>query len=59
MERPHNSAESGKVELRILVRPDLYRAFMRCVWILVNEEGLTPLEAQEALVEEILRKRGC
>lgn len=46
-------------ELRIHVRSDLYRAFRRCVWITVNETGMTPLEVQNMLIEELLKMRGC
>ena len=52
---PH--VESAKMLLH--VRPDLYRACMRCVWMLVHEKGLTPVEAQNLLIEEFLRHHGC
>jgi len=57
---PEEQAHAGHVVPMIVhVRPDLYRAFMRCVWMLVHEEGLSPLEAQNILIEDFLRQNGC
>ncbi len=46
-------------ELKIHVRADLYRAFRRCVWMTINETGMTPLEVHNMLIEELLRMREC
>ncbi len=46
-------------EMLLHVRPDLYRACMRCIWMLIHEKGLTPVEAQNCLIEEFLRHHGC
>ncbi len=57
---PEEQTRAGHVvSMMVHVRPDLYRAFMRCVWMLVHEEGLSPLEAQNILIEDFLRQNGC
>ncbi len=55
----HELSVEDSVPMIVHVRPDLYRAFMRCVWMLIYEEGMSPLEAQNRLVEEFLRHHGC
>ncbi len=55
----HELSVEDSVPMIVHVRPDLYRAFMRCVWMLVYEEGMSPLDAQNRLVEEFLRYHGC
>ncbi len=51
--------DAQSVAMTVHVRPDLYRAFMRCVWMLIHEEGLSPLEAQNTLIESFLRHHQC
>ena len=51
--------KEDKEELAIIVRADLARAFRRCVWIGVNETGLSPYEVQNKLIEDLLRLHGC
>ena len=51
--------EHEAVPMMVHVRPDLYRAFMRCVWMLIHEEGMSPLDAQNTLIEDFLRHHGC
>ena len=53
------ACDKDVIPMIIHVRPDLYRAFMRCVWMLIHEEGMSPLEAQNALIEDFLRHHGC
>ncbi len=48
-----------KEEVTIILRSDLARAFRRCIWIGVNETGLSPYEVQNMLIEELLRLNGC
>ncbi len=48
-----------KEEVTIVLRADLARAFRRCIWIGVNETGLSPYEVQNMLIEELLRQNGC
>ncbi len=52
-------AEEDTEVLVIHVRPDLYRAFRRCVWMTVHETGMTPLEVHNMLIEELLKSRRC
>ncbi len=52
--------ETGETEiLTIHVRPDLYRAFRRCVWMTVHETGRSIVEIHNEMIEELLRNRSC
>ncbi len=51
--------EEGLQELTIHIRPDLYRAFRRCVWMTIHETGLSPTEVHNMLIEELLKSQGC
>ena len=46
-------------ELKLKIHPDLYRAFQRCTWILVNESGRNQIDVMNEMVEDFLRKHGC
>ena len=46
-------------ELKLFVHDDLYRAFQRCVWILVNETGRDQKDIMEEAVRDFLVKHGC
>jgi len=46
-------------ELKLLVRDEYYRAFQRCVWILINETGQSQLDIMEGVVHDFLVKHGC
>ncbi len=57
-----NKGRKGQEELELLqihVRADLYRAFRRCVWMMVYETGLPIIEVHNRLIEELLKKNGC
>ncbi len=58
-EREQDLYNEPKEELKIIIRADLARAFRRCVWMEVNETGLSPYEVQNLLIEELLKNRGC
>ncbi len=45
--------------LKIHVRPDLYRAFRRCVWMTVYETGMPIVEVHNKLIEDLLKAHGC
>ncbi len=45
--------------LSIQVRPDLYRAFRRCVWMTVHETGMSILDIHNEMIEELLRHKQC
>ncbi len=49
----------GCERLTLLVRPELYRAFQRCVWIQVHETGKSQVEIMEELIRDFLAKHGC
>ncbi len=46
-------------ELKIQIRDDLYRAFRRCVWMIIHETGLTQIEVHNMLIEELLKRKKC
>ncbi|MDF1577494.1 MAG: hypothetical protein RQ753_01925 [Desulfurivibrionaceae bacterium] len=43
----------------VMVPEDLYRAYQRCTWIIINETGGTQLEIMEEMVRDFLGKHGC
>ncbi|MBU4260831.1 MAG: hypothetical protein KKC76_02985 [Proteobacteria bacterium] len=45
--------------LTIKIRPDLYRAYQRCSWIIINETGRSQLDIMQEMVEDFLIKHGC
>ncbi len=49
----------GLAEVRLFLPEDLYRAFHRCVWILVNETGRDRLDIMRELIHDFLVKHGC
>ena len=52
--------ESEDLETLTLKIPgDLYRAYQRCTWILVNETGRDQLEIMDEMVRDFLIKHGC
>ncbi|MEW6594457.1 MAG: hypothetical protein AB1413_06245 [Thermodesulfobacteriota bacterium] len=62
METPKGGPPAGNLETEVLqlrVRPDLYRAFQRCMWILIHETGRTQLEIMDEVVQDFLRKHQC
>lgn len=46
-------------ELKLFVPDDLYRAFQRCVWVLINETGRDQREIMREVVHDFLVKHGC
>ena len=53
------NAHDGLAELKLFVDEDLYRAFQRCVWILVNETGRDQRDIMCEAVRDFLVKHGC
>jgi hypothetical protein len=45
--------------IKLFVTDDLYRAFSRCMWVLMNEEDRTQLDIMEEVVRDYLVKNGC
>ncbi len=54
-----SSEDDGLEELTIKVPADLYRAYQRCTWILINETGRDQLETMDEMVRDFLVKHGC
>lgn len=50
---------SDLAELKLFVTDDLYRAFQRCVWILVHETGRDQLDIMHEVVHDFLVKHEC
>jgi len=62
MDKPdqHKKNQQGDlVELKLLVEDDLYRAFQRCVWVIVNETGRDQRDIMREAVRDFLVKHGC
>jgi len=51
--------EKELAEIKLLVPDDLYRAFQRCVWILVHETGRDQLDIMREVVHDFLVKHEC
>lgn len=49
----------GTTVLTLVVSDNLYRAFQRCSWVLVNETGRERLEIMDEMVRDFLVKHGC
>ncbi len=45
--------------LAIKVRPELYRAFRRCTWIIIHETERSQFDIFNEMVEDFLKKHGC
>ncbi len=46
-------------EIKLQVSDDLYRAFQRCVWILVHETGRDRLDIMREVIHDFLVKHEC
>jgi hypothetical protein len=46
-------------ELKLFVPEHHYRAFQRCVWILINETGRDQRDIMQEVVHDFLVKHGC
>lgn len=57
--RSSENVQAELKELKLFVDEDLYRAFQRCVWILVNETGRDQREIMREAVMDFLIKHGC
>jgi hypothetical protein len=45
--------------LTLQVDRDLFRAFQRCVWIIVHETGRSQVEIMNEMVHDFLLKHDC
>ena len=45
--------------LTLQVDRDLFRAFQRCVWIIVHETGRSQVEIMNEMVHDFLVKHDC
>ena len=58
---PHQSADPVEATERLLLQVDhdLFRAFHRCVWIIVHETGRPRIEIMNEMVRDFLIKHDC
>ncbi|GAB4333853.1 MAG: hypothetical protein Kow0089_02750 [Desulfobulbaceae bacterium] len=57
--RRNETPPGDLVELKLFVEEDLYRAFQRCVWVLINETGRDQRDIMREAVRDFLVKHGC
>jgi hypothetical protein len=53
------AAEAGLLPLNLQVSPELFRAYQRCTWIIVNETGRDQHSIMAEMVRDFLVKHGC
>ncbi|MEW6521275.1 MAG: hypothetical protein AB1461_17885 [Thermodesulfobacteriota bacterium] len=58
-DKPQQAGDDCLESLTIKIRPDLYRAFHRCSWIIIHETGRSQLDIMQEMVEDFLIKHGC
>ncbi len=51
--------EAERHYLTIQIPADLYRAYQRCTWLIINETGRSQLEIMDEMVRDFLIKHGC
>ena len=56
---PDKDLTAELAEIKLFVSDDLYRAFQRCVWILVHETGRDQLDIMHEVVTDFLIKHEC
>ena len=59
LDQHKKNQQSDLVELKLFVEDDLYRAFQRCVWVIVNETGRDQRDIMREAVRDFLVKHGC
>lgn len=52
-------ADGAYQKLNLMLPGDLFRAWQRCSWMIVNESGTTRLEIMEETVRDFLCKHEC
>ena len=48
----------GLKKINLHLEPDLYRAYQRCTWILINETGKNQIDIMNEMVRDFLVKHG-
>lgn len=62
MQQQDDSSGDGQEALAsftVKVPDDLYRAYQRCTWLMINETGQSQLEIMEEMIRDFLTKHGC
>jgi hypothetical protein len=52
-------AEAELLPLSLQVPPDLWRAYQRCTWMIINETGRDQHSVMAEMVRDFLIKHGC
>jgi hypothetical protein len=50
---------SPLVDLKLQIPPELFIAYQRCSWIIIQETGREPLDVMREMVHDFLVKHGC
>jgi hypothetical protein len=50
---------AARQPLNLQVSAELYRAYQRCTWVIINETGRSQVEIMEEMVRDFLIKHGC
>ena len=61
-EKRRTPAQNNTIHVEVLklhVDADLYKAFQRCTWILINETGKNQIDIMNEMVKDFLIKHGC
>lgn len=61
-EKRRTPAQNNTIQVEVLklhVDADLYKAFQRCTWILINETGKNQIDIMNEMVKDFLIKHGC
>jgi hypothetical protein len=53
------ASDNSFEQLRLFVDADLYRAFQRCVWIIINETGRNQIDIMNEMIRDFLIKHKC
>ena len=56
---PCESEEPRLETLTLRIDADLYRAFQRCTWMLINESDRDQIAVMNEMVRDFLIKHGC
>lgn len=59
MDEKDTEMQGGTELLQLRVDPDLYRAFQRCVWIIIHETGRSQIDIMNEMVRDFLVKHEC
>ncbi len=59
MNKEDDMGKDVLVDLKLKVPADLYRAYQRCTWVIINHAPTDQLAIMEEMVRDFLVKHGC